>query len=102
MVLTDMLTESGKAWQYCPRDVLRKFSKILEDEFGLVMNVGIEVEFYLFKSVLKDGKETWATIDRTSYCSTTAIDVASLVLQEIVASLHSFNILVEQVSFQFL
>ncbi|KAH0784222.1 hypothetical protein KY290_003820 [Solanum tuberosum] len=96
MVLADMLTESGKAWQYCPRDVLRKFSKILEDEFGLVMNVGIEVEFYLFKSVLKDGKETWARIDKTSYCSTTAIDVASLVLQEIVASLHSFNILVEQ------
>ncbi|XP_049373469.1 protein fluG-like [Solanum verrucosum] len=95
MVLADMLTESGKAWQYCPRDVLRKFSKILEDEFGLVTNVGIEVEFYLFKSVLKDGKETWARIDKTSYCSTTAIDVASLVLQEIVASLHS-NILVEQ------
>ncbi|KAH0768477.1 hypothetical protein KY285_004348 [Solanum tuberosum] len=96
MVLTDMLTESGKAWQYCPRDVLRRFSKILEDEFGLVMNVGIEVEFYLFKSVLKDGKETLARIDKTSYCSTTAIDVASLVLQEIVASLHSFNIVVEQ------
>ncbi|XP_049414775.1 uncharacterized protein LOC125877555 [Solanum stenotomum] len=96
MVLADMLTESCKAWQYCPRDVLRIFSKILEDEFGLVMNVGIEVEFYLYKSVLKDGKETWARIDRTSYCSTTAIDVASLVLQEIVASLHSFNILVEQ------
>ncbi|KAH0728795.1 hypothetical protein KY284_004660 [Solanum tuberosum] len=96
MVLTDMLTESGKAWQYCPRDVLRRFSKILEDEFGLVMNVGIEVEFYLFKSVFKDGKETWTRIDKTSYCSTTAIDVASLVLQEIVASLHSFNIVVEQ------
>ncbi|KAG5632075.1 hypothetical protein H5410_003792 [Solanum commersonii] len=102
MVLADLLTESGKAWQYCPRDVLRIFSRILEDEFGLVMNVGIEVEFYLFKSVLKDGKETWARIDKTSYCSTTAIDVASLVLQEIVASLHSFNILVEQVSFHFL
>ncbi|XP_027769453.1 protein fluG-like [Solanum pennellii] len=96
MVLADMLTESGKAWQYCPRDVLRIFTKILEDEFGLVMNVGIEVEFHLFKSVLKDGKETWTRMDKTSYCSTTSIDVASLVLQEIVAFLHSFNILVEQ------
>lgn len=36
MVLADMLTESGKAWQYCPRDVLRIFTKILEDEFGFV------------------------------------------------------------------
>nr|XP_010320459.1 protein fluG-like [Solanum lycopersicum] len=96
MVLADMLTESGKAWQYCPRDVLRIFTKILEDEFGLVMNVGIEVEFHLFKSVLKDGKETWTRMDKTSYCSTTTINVASLVLQDIHASLHSFNILVEQ------
>lgn len=41
-------------------------------------------------------------MDKTSYCSTTTINVASLVLQDIHASLHSFNILVEQVSFHFL
>nr|XP_016463349.1 PREDICTED: glutamine synthetase-like [Nicotiana tabacum] len=96
MVLVDMLTEPGKAWQYCPKDVLRRFSTILEDEFGLVMNVGIEVEFYLLKSVIKDGKETWAAIDRSSYCSTAAIDVASSVLEEVFVSLQSLNIIVEQ------
>lgn len=165
MVLVDMLTEPGKAWQYCPKDVLRRFSTILEDEFGLVcfkifctgaeryywsnaylyfqvMNVGIEVEFYLLKSVIKyvrevpsyilffgvsllwymmclefliitfntkrekkyyrDGKETWAAIDRSSYCSTAAIDVASSVLEEVFVSLQSLNIIVEQVSLHFL
>ncbi|XP_070057786.1 protein fluG-like [Nicotiana tomentosiformis] len=85
MVLVDMLTEPGKAWQYCPRDVLRRFSKMLEDEFGLVMNIGIEVEFHLLKRVLK-----------TSYCSTAAIDIASSVLEEAVASLQCLNIIVEQ------
>ncbi|XP_075095096.1 protein fluG-like [Nicotiana tabacum] len=97
MVLVDMLTEPGKAWQYCPRDVLRRFSKMLEDEFGLVMNIGIEVEFHLLKRVLKYEKETWVAIDRTSYCSTAAIDIASSVLEEAVASLQCLNIIVEQI-----
>uniref|UniRef100_K4AVL2 Uncharacterized protein n=1 Tax=Solanum lycopersicum TaxID=4081 RepID=K4AVL2_SOLLC len=52
--------------------------------------------------IIWDGKETWTRMDKTSYCSTTTINVASLVLQDIHASLHSFNILVEQVSFHFL
>ncbi|KAK4725107.1 hypothetical protein R3W88_027886 [Solanum pinnatisectum] len=80
MVLTDMLTEPGKPWHYCPRDVLRQFSKILEDDDGLVMNVGVEVEFYILKTIL-----VMQSFDRTPYCSTAAIDAASSVLNEIVA-----------------
>lgn len=36
MVLADMCTKSGEAWDYCPREALRRVSQILKDEFGLV------------------------------------------------------------------
>ncbi|KAK6803234.1 hypothetical protein RDI58_001018 [Solanum bulbocastanum] len=53
MVLTDMLTEFGKAWQYCPRVVLRRFSKILEDEFGFGMLLISLVHNLKFQDVIE-------------------------------------------------
>ncbi|XP_060176962.1 protein fluG-like isoform X1 [Lycium barbarum] len=96
MVLADMYIEPGKVWEYCPREALRRVSKILKDEFDLVVNAGFENEFYLLKSVLRDGKEEWTPFDRTSYCSTSAFDAASPILEEVFASLQSLNITVEQ------
>ncbi|XP_075103395.1 protein fluG [Nicotiana tabacum] len=96
MVLADMFIEPGKIWEYCPREALRRVSKILKDEFDLVVNAGFENEFFLLKSVLRDGKEERAPFDRTSYCSTAAFDAASPILEEVFASLQSLNIIVEQ------
>lgn len=36
MVLCDLQTKPGEAWEYCPRDALRRVLKILKDEFDLV------------------------------------------------------------------
>jgi hypothetical protein len=36
MVLGDMNYKPGQAWEYCPREALRRVSKILKDEFDLV------------------------------------------------------------------
>ena len=36
MVLANMQIRPGEAWDYCPRSTLRKFTKILKDEFNLV------------------------------------------------------------------
>uniref|UniRef100_M1AKN4 Glutamate-ammonia ligase n=1 Tax=Solanum tuberosum TaxID=4113 RepID=M1AKN4_SOLTU len=80
----------------CP-DVQHFHCLILYGDKYMDLNVIYVTIVRFFYQVSGDGKETWARIDKTSYCSTTAIDDASLVLQEIVASLHSFNILVEQV-----
>ncbi|CAN4109571.1 unnamed protein product [Withania somnifera] len=96
MVLADMYIEPGKVWEYCPREALRRVSKVLKDEFDLVVNAGFENEFYLLKSVLRDGKEEWVPFDRTSYCSASAFDAASPILEEVFASLQSLNIIVEQ------
>ncbi|XP_060957795.1 protein fluG [Cannabis sativa] len=97
MVLADMCLKPGEPWEYCPREALRRVSKILKEEFNFVMNAGFEIEFYLLKSVLREGKEEWVPIDSTSYGSTSSYDAVSPIFQEIVSALHSLNIAVEQV-----
>ncbi|XP_071717318.1 protein fluG-like isoform X2 [Rutidosis leptorrhynchoides] len=96
MVLGDMHSKPGQAWEYCPRETLKRVSKVLKDEFNLMMNTGFENEFYLLKSQLRDGQEQWVPFDISPYCSSSGYDVASPILHEIVNSLESLNIDVEQ------
>lgn len=96
MVLGDMHLKPGTPWEYCPRETLRRVSKILKDEFNMVMNAGFENEFFLLRRVQVDGKEKWVPFDATPYCSTAATDDAFPVLSEIAACLQSLNIAVEQ------
>lgn len=97
MVLADMHMKPGEAWEYCPREALRRVSKILKDEFNLVMNAGFENEFYLLKSFSREGKEEWVPYDATPYCSAASIDAASPIFREILGALDAMNIPVEQI-----
>ncbi|KAL5709751.1 glutamine synthetase [Ranunculus cassubicifolius] len=96
MVLADMQIRPGEAWEYCPRETLRRVSKVLKDEFNLEMEVGFENEFYLMRNVSRDGKEDWAPFDSTTYCSTSAFDAASTFLKDVSSVLQSLKISVEQ------
>ncbi|KAL5740889.1 hypothetical protein ACOSP7_029768 [Xanthoceras sorbifolium] len=96
MVLADMHLKPGEAWEYCPREALRRVSKVLKEEFNLVLNAGFENEFYLLKSVQSEGKEEWVPIDSTPYCSTAGYNAVAPIFHEVVAYLHSLNITVEQ------
>lgn len=96
MVLADMQIKPGEAWEYCPRNTLRKVAKILKDEFNLVMNAGFENEFYLLKSIVREGIEQWVPFDLTPYSSTSAFDAASPILQEVHLALQFMDIFVEQ------
>ncbi|XP_013468103.2 protein fluG isoform X1 [Medicago truncatula] len=96
MVLGDLNVKPGQAWEYCPRDALRRVSKILKDEFNLVMNAGFENEFFLLKSITREGKEEWIPFDSSPYCSSSAFDAATPVLREVASALHSMGIPVEQ------
>ncbi|PSS32867.1 Protein fluG like [Actinidia chinensis var. chinensis] len=97
MVLADMHLKPGESWEYCPREALRRVSKVLKDEFNLVMNAGFENEFFLLKSILREGKEEWTPFDSAPYCSTSAFDAAAPIFREIVAALQYLNIEVEQI-----
>ncbi|MED6156349.1 hypothetical protein PIB30_013623 [Stylosanthes scabra] len=96
MVLCDMQIKAGTPWEYCPREALRQVSKILKDEFDLEMKAGFENEFYLLKSITREGKEEWLPFDTSNYCSSSAFDAASSILREITASILSLGISVEQ------
>ncbi|KAJ4826933.1 hypothetical protein Tsubulata_013395 [Turnera subulata] len=96
MVLADMHIRPGEAWEYCPREALRRVLKVLKDEFDLVLDTGFESEFLLLKSVSRDGKEDWVPIDSAPYCSTSGYDAVAPLLHEIFSSLQSLNIKVEQ------
>ncbi|KEH15956.1 type-1 glutamine synthetase 1 isoform X2 [Medicago truncatula] len=96
IVLGDLNLQPGQAWEYCPREALRRVSKILKDEFDLAMNAGFENEFFLLKSAIREGKEEWIQFDSTPYCSSSAFDVASPILREVTSALHSMGIPVEQ------
>lgn len=52
----------------------------------------------LIKWSFSGEKELWVPFDNTPYCSTTAFDGASSVLQEVYTSLKAAEIVVEQVS----
>ncbi|KAL8154344.1 hypothetical protein V2J09_012104 [Rumex salicifolius] len=111
MVLADMYIKPGQSWEYCPREALRRVSEILKEEYDLKlycphnnsiitacqeMNAGFENEFYLLKGSTRDGKEEWVPFDSTPYCSTASFDAASPILREVLASLQSLNVHVEQ------
>ncbi|KAE8713193.1 glutamate-ammonia ligase isoform 2 [Hibiscus syriacus] len=97
MVLADMHLRPGEPWKYCPREALRRVSKILKDEFNLVMNAGFESDFFLLKKLEREGKEdSWVPIDLSLYCSSSAFDAVSTLFKEIVAALNSLNVPVEQ------
>ncbi|KFK34567.1 hypothetical protein AALP_AA5G162400, partial [Arabis alpina] len=96
MVLADMHLLPGEAWEYCPRETLRRVTKVLKDEFDLVMNAGFENEFYLLKNVVREGKDEYVPFDFGPYCSTSSFDAAAPIFHEIVPALESLNITVEQ------
>ncbi|KAK8994606.1 hypothetical protein V6N11_045686 [Hibiscus sabdariffa] len=97
MVLADMHLSPGEPWEYCPREALRRVSRLLKDEFNLVMNAGFENEFFLLKKLEREGKEeNWVPIDSKPYCSSSGFDAISTLFQEIIAALNALNVPVEQ------
>ncbi|CAN6196302.1 unnamed protein product [Urochloa humidicola] len=96
MVMANMQIRPGEAWEFCPRNVLWKVTKILLDEFNVTMMAGFENEFYLRRKSVRDGLEQWVPYDCTNYCSVSAFDFASSILQEIYSSLKASEIEVEQ------
>lgn len=49
------------------------------------------------ENLCSDGVEQWVPYDNTNYCSTSAFDGASSILQEVYSSLKASGIVVEQV-----
>lgn len=63
------LEEGGRGFDSCPRSLLKKVERELEEQHGMTFRVGVEVEFYLTESA-----ESTAPVKAVgAYCSTAAL-----------------------------
>ncbi|KAL4340884.1 hypothetical protein GQ457_08G012100 [Hibiscus cannabinus] len=79
MVLADMHLRPGEPWEYCPREALRRVSRLLKHEFNL-----------------RGERRELVPIDSKPYCSSSGFDAISTLFQEIIAALNALNVPVEQ------
>ncbi|KAG2454812.1 hypothetical protein HYH02_000644 [Chlamydomonas schloesseri] len=114
--------KSDGPWECCPRRALRNTVKMLEENFGLTMKVGFEIEFLLLEPVPGAGTAAgaaggaagaaggaggggagsglygsgWRPVDSKLYCQSSALDRSAAVLDAMVAALEAMGIPVEQ------
>jgi len=71
-LICDVYTTDGKPYEGCPRNVLKK-ALAKAETLGYTMNVGPELEFFLFQTDA-DGKPTTITQDQGGYFDLAPID----------------------------
>nr|CAB3456669.1 unnamed protein product [Digitaria exilis] len=62
----------------------------------MIIKAGFENEFYLRRKLERDGIVQWIPYENTNYCSATAFDCASSMLQEVYSTLKALDIVAEQ------
>jgi glutamine synthetase len=92
-MLVDMQTLTGIPWEACPRAFLKSQLKRLDSELGAVVRSAFEAEFSL-ASLRSDG--CYVPIDDSRCFSTTGMNAAADVIDEVLASLESQQLSVEQ------
>jgi glutamine synthetase len=90
MAIGDMYV-NGSPWEYCPRNYLKKMIG-LADERGLSVKSAFENEFYL----LNGGPFQSGCVEETPFASTSSMNLNNDVVMEIVDSLESQEVFVEQ------
>lgn len=84
-----VLDEAGRGFDSCPRSLLKKVEREVEEQHGMTFRVGVEVEFYLTASA-----ESTAPVKAVAaYCSTAALRSPYLaVLEDSVRAIELANI----------
>ena len=91
--ICDVYTTDDKPFEGDPRYVLKKVLKKAAD-MGYVMNVGPEMEFFLFK-ILDDGTITTITNDNGSYFDLSPIDKGDDARRDIAVTLEEMGFEIE-------
>ena len=100
MVLVNMEFENGEEVAFCPRTLLQRALKNLEEETGLRLMAGFESEFTLFNAPRPGdpkSKTLPSPVDTSVYCETSSFNAASPVLGDICTALEQLGQTVEQV-----
>ncbi|MGP8320352.1 MAG: type I glutamate--ammonia ligase [Methanosarcinaceae archaeon] len=91
-VICDVYAPNGKPFSGDPRYVLKKVLKIAED-MGFLLNVGPELEFFLFE--VENGKATTIPHDFGRYFEFAPADLAEDIRRDIVLTLTSLGFDIE-------
>ncbi|MBN2488026.1 MAG: type I glutamate--ammonia ligase [Methanosarcinaceae archaeon] len=91
-VICDVYMPNGEPFEGCPRYVLKKVMKQAE-EMGFSLNVGPELEFFLFETV--DGKATNTPHDFGRYFEFAPADLAEDIRRDIVLTLLGMDFDIE-------
>lgn len=79
--------EADRGFDCCPRSLLKKLEREVEERHGITFSVGVEIEFYLTKQL------TAPVEDVVSYCSTASLRTPYLaVLEDSVRAIELANI----------
>ena len=70
--------EDSRGSEYCPRSLLKKVERKMQDKYGLTFLVGVEIEFYLATST----EATEPVKDVRPYCSTASLRTPYLAVLE--------------------
>ena len=85
------IDEGGRGFDCCPRSLLKRVEREVEEQHGMSFLVGVEVEFYLTESA----ESTAPVKDVASYCSTASLRTPCLaVLEDSVRAIELAEILV--------
>ncbi|MCK9151190.1 glutamine synthetase family protein [Methanobacterium alcaliphilum] len=84
----------GEMWDYCPRGYLKKMIEKTK-EIGIQIKGSFENEFYLFTGSKVEINELLC-VDKTPFASTQSMDINQDFVMELVKSLESQGITVEQ------
>ena len=91
-VVCDVYLPDGTPFAGCPRNVLKRAAKAAE-EMGYVMNIGPELEFFLFEK--RDGVPTTTPHDFGGYFDFPPVDLAEDIRRDIVIALEDMNFEIE-------
>ena len=97
MALALMDDEEGRPWECCPRGTLSKALRLLQQEFGVKLICGFEIEFNLLKQRNAGDPLPIQAIDDCSYCQTLAMENAACVLEGICSHLEAAGLTIVQV-----
>eukprot|EP00850_Spirogloea_muscicola_P001135 SM000004S15005 [mRNA] locus=s4:709686:715436:+ [translate_table: standard] len=101
MVMVEMHTGPGTAWDLCPRSTLRRLLATLTKEFGLSLRAGFEVEFSLLKPKPSPGMgaegQEFVPVDCLPYCSSAAFDALAPLLAKMSTTIGKMGVRIEQV-----
>ena len=92
-MLVDMLTLDGSAWDACPRGFLKGQLARLESKLGAILRSAFEAEFSL---ATQDEDGAYIPIDQSRCFSTTGMNAAAGLIDEILRSLDAQDMAVEQ------